>query len=163
MVTIKTRKKVEIPIFPELRRELERLPANRSQYVFPQAAAEYKRNPDGLDQRMKQILARVGFVDGDLARKLQADPDAFLPRLPQEAVRLQGLSAIASAEMTDKRRASMRKVFELYIDGKTTGDICGELGVSKGTVSGHLHAVEKMIGAQCKRRPNSAAGGGPIV
>ena len=152
VVTIKTRKKVEIPIFPELRRELERLPANRSQYVFPQAAQEYKRNPDGLDQRMKQILAKVGFVDGDLAKKLQADPDAFLPRLPPEAVRLQGLSAIASAEMTDKRRAGMRKVFELYVEGKTTGEICHVLGVSKGTVSGHLHAVEKMIGAQVVRR-----------
>ncbi len=152
VVTAKTSKKVEIPIFPELRRELERLPATRGQYVFPQAAQEYKRNPDGLDQRMKQILARVGFVDGDLARKLQADPDAFLPRLPQETMRLQGLAAITSASMTAKRRASMRKVFELYTEGKTTGDICGALGVSKGTVSGHLHTVEKMIGAQVVRR-----------
>lgn len=152
VVTAKTRNKVEIPIFPELRKELELLPANRSQYVFPQAAAEYKRNPDGFDRRMKQVLARVGFVDGDLARKLQTDPDAFLPRLPKEKVRLQGLSAIASAEMTAKRRASMRKVFELYMDGETTSDICHALGVSKGTVSGHLHTVEKMIGAQVVRR-----------
>ena len=144
-------------MLPLLRHELTRLPESTSEYVFPSAAEEYKRNPDGLNTRLKQVLAKAGFVDGDLARKIQETPECLLPRLPESEVRRRGLAAIVSASMTPKRRENMQQVFSLYMDGKNTGDICRALNVSKGTVSGHLHAVEKMIGAQVIRRSDTIA------
>lgn len=155
--TSKTGEHVEIPMLPLLRRELTHLPESNSEYVFPFAAEEYKRNPDGLNTRLKQVLAKAGFVDGDLARKIQETPECLLPRLTESEVRRRSLAAIAGTAMTPKRRENMQKVFGLYMDGKNTGDICRELNVSKGTVSGHLHTVEKMIGAQVIRRSDTVA------
>lgn len=59
--TAKTGETVEIPIFPLLREELERLRAakGKSEFCFPEAAQMYRSNPDGITWRVKQILARA--------------------------------------------------------------------------------------------------------
>jgi len=53
--TSKTGELAEIPLFPRLRAELE----NRSQegeYVFPEAAEMYQKNPNGISWRMRTAL-----------------------------------------------------------------------------------------------------------
>ena len=68
MKTSKTGEKVDIPLFPLLREELERIKATAagSVYCFPKGAEMYQSNPDGISVRVKQVLARA-FEQNDVA------------------------------------------------------------------------------------------------
>lgn len=143
--TSKTGKTVSIPIFPLLYDELRHRDKN-GEYVFPEAAAMYKSNPDGLNWRLKRVLWDAGFVDAEAAARAKNGKDAR-PVLSPEETRLKGMDAIQRATMTEDKRRTMSAIFTAYMDGKTTGGIAKELNISKGTVSGHLNMVEKMIGA----------------
>ena len=60
--TSKTGQTVKIPIFPLLYDELVELPHN-GKYVFPEQAAMYRENPDGITWRVRQVLKDAGFKD----------------------------------------------------------------------------------------------------
>ena len=60
--TSKTGQTVKIPIFPLLYDELVELPRN-GKYVFPEQAAMYRENPDGITWRVRQVLKDAGFKD----------------------------------------------------------------------------------------------------
>ena len=154
----KTGERVEIPILPILNEVLRHTPRHASsEYVFPQVAAMYRANSDAPDRRLKIILAKAGFVDGDLAERIQKSPGEVLPILdPKETLR-RGLEAIDSAKVMRHRRENMRRIFKAYMTGKVTAVISKELRVSKGTISGNLRALEKLIGAQVIRRAHTRA------
>ncbi|MBO4630817.1 MAG: site-specific integrase [Lentisphaeria bacterium] len=58
----KTRNAVEIPIMPDLREYLLTQPSrNTSEYVFPEHAAMYLKNPTGISYRVKQFLEGIGI------------------------------------------------------------------------------------------------------
>lgn len=61
--TAKTGVTVEIPIFPLLRDELARVPSDKDGFVFPEQAAMYQTNPDGITLRVRQIMEKAGFKD----------------------------------------------------------------------------------------------------
>jgi integrase len=58
--TSKTGEMAEIPLFPRLRAELERLPCV-SEYVFPEAEEMYRTNIHGLTWRFKKALKDAGI------------------------------------------------------------------------------------------------------
>ncbi len=60
--TSKTGQTVRIPIFPLLYDELTALPRNGN-HVFPEQAAMYRDNPDGITWRVRQVLKDAGFKD----------------------------------------------------------------------------------------------------
>ncbi|MBP7830984.1 MAG: tyrosine-type recombinase/integrase [Kiritimatiellae bacterium] len=154
-ITVKTGKtgeRVEIPVLPILHDVLRLIPHTRGEYVFPQIAALYKKSSDAPDRKLKLILAKAGFVDGDLADRIRRSPGEILPVLPPKETLRRGLEAINSAKVMRHRRENMRKVFSAYMDGKVTAEISKDLRVSKGTVSGNLRAIEKLIAAQVIRR-----------
>lgn len=65
-VTVKTSKTgetVQIPMFPLLYNELRQLPNSDSEFLFPEQAAMYRKNADGITWRVKQVLKRAGFYD----------------------------------------------------------------------------------------------------
>lgn len=67
-ITVKTAKTgvtVAIPIFPMLYDELRQLPHANKGYAFPEAAAMYEENPDGITWRVRKVLAAAGFKDAD--------------------------------------------------------------------------------------------------
>jgi AcrR family transcriptional regulator len=105
------------------------------------------------------ILARAGFVDAEMAKRIKTreqeklDPRPALPELPPDELSRRGLEAIAAGEMIEAKRERMKAIFAAYISGKGLPTIARELGVSKGTVSLHLHELEGMIGAAVLRRP----------
>ncbi len=150
--TSKTGGRIEIPIMPILHAELSRIENTDTGYVFPQAAKLYLKNRSGLNARLKLILAKAGFVDGDLAEKIKKADKKLLPAFPLDETRQRGLDAIKTARVTKPKRVSMRRVFEAYMDGKTMPEISRDLHISKGSVSGYLNAVENMIGARVIRR-----------
>ncbi len=150
--TSKTGETVEIPIMPALQEELVRLPRGSDVYVFPTAATIYRQNPDGLNQRLRAVLARAGFVDADTATRVEhKTPKPALPVLPQADVRQHGLEWIEGANMTAGKRTRLRTVFSLYMDGWSMPRLARELNVSKGTVSGHISEVAKAIGTAVVR------------
>jgi integrase len=66
--TSKTGELAEIPLFPLLRAELEKLP-RVSEYVFPKVAAMYTENIHGLSWRFKQALKVAGIKGTVIARE----------------------------------------------------------------------------------------------
>jgi integrase len=65
--TSKTGELAEIPLFPVLRAELERL-TRKSIYVFPEAAAMYKKNHHGLSWRFQKALKAAGIEGTQVER-----------------------------------------------------------------------------------------------
>lgn len=159
-ITVKTGKtgeRVEIPILPILSEVLHSAVRKDSEYVFPGVASLYKKSSDAIDRHLKVVLAKAGFVDGDLAARIQRSSGEVLPILNTEETRRRGMEAINSAKVMRHRRTNMIKIFESYMDGNVTAEISKTLRVSKGTVSGHLRAVEKLIGVQVIRRAETRA------
>ncbi len=65
-ITVKTAKTgvtVAIPIFPMLFDELAHRPRNGSAFVFPEQAAMYEDNPDGITWRVRKVFGVAGFKD----------------------------------------------------------------------------------------------------
>ena len=72
--TAKTGQVVSIPIFPLLYDELVLRVKKRKlndKYVFPEQAAMYQENPDGITWRVRKVLAAAGFRD-DEASEMEA-------------------------------------------------------------------------------------------
>ncbi len=70
--TAKTGQTVSIPIFPMLYDELNRHSSSEASdrrslsaggYVFPEQAAMYRHNPDGITWRVRKVFAAAGFKD----------------------------------------------------------------------------------------------------
>jgi integrase len=145
--TSKTGEKVDIPLFPLLREELERIKATAggSGYCFPRAAEMYQSNPDGISVRVKQVLARA-FEQNDVAEaRLLAPPTA-------EEIR--GKCLIYLAGLGDTTKANrMRVVVGQYLDGSSIDAIVKDTGYGQGTVSAYLNEVQKGVGVQLIRTP----------
>lgn len=66
LITVKTSKTgetVQIPIFPLLEEVLRVARRGDSEYVFPEQAAMYQQNPDGITLRVRKVLEMAGFGD----------------------------------------------------------------------------------------------------
>jgi integrase len=157
-ITIKTGKTgetAEIPILPKLREELTRQPRRLGEFVFPEAAALAETAPHQLTRRLKTVLNRAGFVDEPTAKRVEERPAVeqkpSLPTLPAEEIRRRGLEAIERMKMITAKRQRMREIFRAYLDGKGLPTVARELGLSKSTVSLHLHEIEREIGAAVVR------------
>ena len=60
VTTSKTGETAEIPLFPILRKEIEKQP-RESEYVFPKVAALYAKKNFGMPWRVKQVLKAAGI------------------------------------------------------------------------------------------------------
>lgn len=73
--TAKTGQTVSIPIFPLLYDELVLRVKKRKlndKYVFPEQAAMYQENPDGITWRVRKVLAAAGFRDDEASEEKEA-------------------------------------------------------------------------------------------
>jgi integrase len=136
--TSKTGQTVDIPILPLLYEELSTWERN-GKYVFPEQAAMYFENPDGITWRVKKVLLEA-FSDDD-------DIDEMLPEMPKEETRKMAHAYIGGLDNTEKA-AKMRRAFDLYFDGIPGKEILAEVAISKGTLSGYLNEIE--AGASCR-------------
>jgi integrase len=156
--TSKTGETAEIPILPALREELNRLPKTGSDYVFPAAAELYRNDRHALDRRLRVVMASAGLLDKSVREAPIADENGkvngglVLPKVTPDEMRKLGAKAIATTNMSDRKREHMRAIFGAYIDGKSIPRIAHELGISKSTVSLHLNHVQRTIGVAVLRR-----------
>jgi len=150
--TAKTGQTISIPIFPLLLDELSSLPKSKldlpggKELVFPEQAAMYEENPDGITWRVKKVLAVALGEAGGL--RLQAG--VGLPEVTEEDVRGRGHDFIAGLPESEKKRR-MLAVFDAYMDGKKMREIVTVAGVSKGSVSGYLNEIEGAVGCRIVR------------
>jgi integrase len=148
-ITVKTNKTgqtVSIPIFPMLYDEL----AGRKQtadYVFPEQAAMYRENADGITWRVQKVLTKAFMTDKDAKA---------LPKLSEKETRQRVQEYIAALPATEKT-TRMKQVFEMYMDDKPSKEIMTAPGVSKGSVAHYLNQIE--AGVRCRivlGRPDKA-------
>jgi len=146
-VTVKTSKTgetVEIPIFPPFRAVLEEAASKRKKgvpFVWPRVALAYGQNPDGLNVRLRRVLAAAGFVRPEKVEdaeggKYDAPEDA-------EAAAAMVEDGMMREGWTAKRKAKARKILALHFEGKSGAEIARELETSKGGVSTYLHEMEE--------------------
>jgi integrase len=153
-ITVKTSKTgatVSIPIFPMLYEELSARSSKAKEYVFPEQAAMYRENPDGITWRVKKVLA-VALGEA----KADQPATATLPEISHSEARQRGLDYIDKLD-NEEKKARMSTVFSLYMDGKSTRDILAAAGVSKGSMSGYLNEIETAVG--CRIIQGRAPGG----
>ncbi|MEI6166535.1 MAG: tyrosine-type recombinase/integrase [bacterium] len=144
--TNKTGSTVSIPIFPMLYDVLASQPQTSS-YCFPDAAEIYEKNPDGINHRLKKVFRMAGFTDDE--------NDDSTPPLTDTEKHDRGtaaLVALTDKDHTAKVRETMKKVFDLYVNGGTVNTIAQELGIVKGSVSLYLKRVEEAVGFKVVRR-----------
>jgi integrase len=137
--TAKTGETVDIPIFPLLQEELTKAKAacGDSPYCFPEAAAMYQSNPDGITWRVKQVLAKALTSNGPVVSGSKLEDRGELLRRGREYIESLG---------NLKRAVRMREVFERYMEGKTLDEVMVLTNSSRGAVSMSLNEIERGIG-----------------
>lgn len=140
--TAKTGQVVTIPVFPMLNDELQKQKGNGKEYVFPEQAAMYQANPDGITWRVKKILAAAFRKDEDKGK--------LLPELPPDATRQKGHAYLATLNESTKSQR-MKAVFDAYMIGTSGREIRAAHGISKGTLSGYLNEIEAKAGCRIIR------------
>lgn len=137
-ITVKTAKTgatVAIPVFPILYDELANRKKTASEYVFPEQAAMYQENPDGITWRVKRVLADV----------FQQPQENIGSQLSPEDIRKKVSSYLAKLDETPKS-TRMRKVIADYLAGMPSKDLLKTHDISKGSLSGYLKEIEEKAG-----------------
>lgn len=141
VVAHKTAQALEIPIAQELRQVLEECLTERagSEFVFPAAAAAYRRNPNGIYYRGKALFARA-FAD--------TPPNAL--RMRQDAPESADLAevfpkvseAVRGAGFADSKRDRVMDTLTRYARGESYREIEKATGRKRCIISQDLHDAE---------------------
>ncbi len=150
-ITVKTSKTgatVDIPIFPALRNELEHRPVD-GEYVFPDQADLYKRNPDEITQGVKKVIARA-LLPETKKRELRKT-EAIAPDEIQRRA-LAYIDKLSKQASKARKAKQMRAVFEAYMDGAIVKETAARCGVSTGTAYYCLKSLQKATNLPILRR-----------
>jgi integrase len=140
--TSKTGETVDCPIFPQLRRVLESL-KRRGPFVFPEAAKIYATCPQTLDVRLRRVFEQAGFVRPPRTSEANA---ARHPAAPPEEIVRRTKDAMSGTGWGPKRQRAAMDILHRHLNGESGIEIAEALGISRGGVSSHLHAIENLIG-----------------
>lgn len=153
--TSKTGETAEIPIFPLLYEELMRWVGKSDTYVFPDQARMFLTNPDGISYRVGRVLHKAGFVPQDQLETSLRHARIKLDCIPSDqvlAVAQNRLGPIEGTNTAARKRQKMLRSLELYLQGKTLGEVAEEMGLSKGCMSSYLNQMEEMCAVEIIRR-----------
>ncbi len=154
-ITVKTAKTgvtVSIPIFPMLYDELAKRTIKPGKYVFPDQAAMYLENPDGITWRVRKVLAMALREDGD-----DLDDEKLLPEVTPAELLRRGHEYLTTLPNSSKGE-HMKTVFDLYASGKRLCEAVAVTGVSKGSASNYLNQIEGAIGCRVVRGRDASRG-----
>jgi len=157
VVAHKTAQALEIPIAQELRQVLEECLTERagSEFVFPAAAAAYRRNPNGIYYRGKALFARalIGGAENEREHTATAsEPIDLAEVLPKarEAVRGAGFADSKAGRILD----SLARVAR----GDSYRKIETETGRHRAQVSEDLREAERLTGLRLRRGTPTKSG-----
>jgi integrase len=143
--TSKTGGTAEIPLARLLEDVIREQMGNGSEFVFPEIAAMFEKNPDGITWRVKQVL-----------KEALAGPKEPVPTGTEISQRVeQYLTGLPVTRRTER----MRNVCALYQSGKSIVVVAKEAGCAKSTVSGYLNDIER--GTDCSIIRGKARGTSP--
>ena len=161
--TYKTGGDVKLPIWPALKEELIRLKdscekAPRSHdYVMPDAAAQYQRNPFNLIDRLRRVLKALGYgaKQEDVAPQEGSRKPLELEICSQDEITKRVLEGLENPKCTwsDHRKANGKFYLSEYLSGKTIVQIAKEQNKSKGGIYGYLADLEKLSGVSIIKKP----------
>jgi len=169
--TSKTGARVSIPMFPMLWDELNSLP-HTSEFCFPEQAAMYQTNPNGVAFRLARVFAAAGFVDIDASDEAIAKRRAQRKKVRKEPLSGEVLTEgemlqrgrpriLGCSKYTSKVCDMMLKVFDRYMAGGTLGSIMQDFDLSKAGASTYLSRIEEVVGFPIvrQRRPTAKLAG----
>ena len=172
--TSKTGAKVSIPMFSMLWDELNNLPRT-SEFCFPEQAAMYQTNPNGVAFRLARVFAAAGFVDIDedeetikkrkaQRKKIRKQPPSGEILTEAEMLQRGRPRLLGCKQYTSKVCTTMLRIFDRYMAGGTSGDIRKEFDLSKAGASTYLSRIEEVVGFPIvrSRRP-TAKPVGPVL
>lgn len=136
------------PILGELRRELEAALAERedgAEFVIPEAARIYGYNPSRIVREGKDIFAHA------IAEPDEPEDAELAGETPKRKSPVEVLSEIDAAPFAPEKKDRVRRVYEMFVMGKTYAQIAAATGKRKSTVSEDLADVEKLTGEQLRR------------
>ena len=146
----KTKEPIWIPIFPLLFDELLKRKDNGSEFVFPEQATMYEKNPDGITWRAKKILATALRVDG-------GDRQPAVPQSPTEEI-IQKADAYLAALRNREKSGRMKVVLGSYLDRVPCKKILEAHGIKKGTLFGYLNEIQAKTGCRIIRGRDGGQG-----
>jgi DNA-binding NarL/FixJ family response regulator len=106
-----------------------------------------------IEAALKQVLAGSVFVPGQLARIEQASAGGHAPRAATPAADPAPQSNPTRDQMTPRQR----DVLDSLLQGRSTKEICRDLGLAEGTVKIHLAAIFRLLGAKNRTEAVSRA------
>lgn len=139
-VTVKTSKTgrgVDIPIADKLHQVIAKEKGNGSGFVFPQLASQYDANAKMLTARLRKVLARVGFHNGN---------KHFSELAPYDQGELLNKAELHISAMNSGKRGKARAVLQAYINGSSLCRSSEVAGISKTTGSTYLNEIEAATG-----------------
>ena len=152
--TSKTGRNVDIPVSDLLREVISYRRNNGSEHVFPELAEQYARNPKMLTERLRKILAKVGYSTGRPRQVMQVDnicPDDLRKQVEK----------YFESVVTKQKREKSRMVFDYYLNGLPLCKAADTVGVSKSTASAYLNEIEAAVGVAFirgkKRKPEKSS------
>ena len=113
-----------------------------AEFVFPEAEAMLRKNPDGLTWRIKKAFARAFAAPREATQCVSDAPE----RVTLDDVLPDVLKAVDAAPMGVAKRDKMRDLLTRYAAGKSYRDIQAEMTISRGGISGLLHEAEELSG-----------------
>ena len=148
--TSKTGERVDLPIFPELRkvfeaRIVEKDPSDK--HVFPEAASMYVHNKTGIRTRGKKLFAEALFGDA----KVEEKPTEVVNGIPKPPMtESEVLAAIDGSKFIAKKKALAKDVYSRYRHGQTYTQIARELGILRSRICTLLKNIEELTGEKIR-------------
>ena len=160
--TYKTGGDVKLPLWPALAQELKQILAScttkphSSDYVLPEAAAQYERNPVNLIDRLHRVLKALGYGEGpERQTSIEEKERLALEFCSQSEISKRVIDALESPACTwsEHRKTNGKFYLSEYLSGKTIIQIAAEQHKSKGGIYGYLTELEKLTGVSIIKKP----------
>ncbi|VGO15998.1 hypothetical protein PDESU_04587 [Pontiella desulfatans] len=137
--TSKTGRRVDIPIADMFRDAISHELNNGSEFVFPALAAQYDRNAKVLTDRLRKVLAKIGYYSDDYVplRELDDIESSDLIRMAE---------VYFSSVPTENKRENARRMLIAYLGGLSLCKAATAVGISKATGSAYLNEIERATG-----------------
>jgi len=153
--TSKTGARITLPMNDMLYNELQRQVGNGSEYVFPRQAEQYRQNPKVITHKLKRVLAKAGFYDNK-APTLPRPLDDFDPqKLTKEVYAF--IETVKPPTNAPDKQERMRKLFDLYISGKSVCKAAKSIGIAQSSASTYLNDIQTAVGTRFIRGANTRA------
>jgi integrase len=157
VVAHKTAQALEIPIAQELRQVLEECLTERagSEFVFPAAAAAYRRNPTEIYYKGKVLFARalIGGAENEREQACTASEPVDLAEVLPEVS-----EAVRGAGFADSKRDRILDSLARVARGDSYRKIETETGRHRAQVSEDLHDAELASGQRLRRGTPTKSG-----